>query len=199
MANSPICSIEDCGKTVDKHGGLGWCAKHYARWRLHGDPHHTRARDATEKIEQFIRDAISSQTDECFIWPSEEGTPKLRIFVGKKTVSSFRYMCERAHGEPPTPAHECAHSCGNGCEYGCVNPRHLRWATAVENQADRLIHGTDMRGEKHNGVVLTRDDVRAIRERLRTGESQYSIARSFSVSRSAIASIWRGRSWWWLD
>ena len=35
MANSPVCSIPDCGKT---HLARGWCAMHYKRWRLYGDP-----------------------------------------------------------------------------------------------------------------------------------------------------------------
>lgn len=29
------CTIEGCG---NPHYGRGWCAKHYARWRAHGDP-----------------------------------------------------------------------------------------------------------------------------------------------------------------
>ncbi len=30
------CSIEGCSRP---HYGLGWCNKHYQRWRKHGDPH----------------------------------------------------------------------------------------------------------------------------------------------------------------
>lgn len=30
-----LCSIKDCGKP---HYGRGWCQKHWARWRRHGDP-----------------------------------------------------------------------------------------------------------------------------------------------------------------
>lgn len=50
-----------------------------------------------------------------------------------------RVVCERVNGPAPTEKHETAHGCGNSW---CVNKRHLRWATHIENEADKLIHGT---------------------------------------------------------
>jgi hypothetical protein len=42
-------------------------------------------------------------------------------------------------GEPPTPHHECAHWNGDPSDNSIGN---LRWATKVENHADRWRHGT---------------------------------------------------------
>lgn len=60
-------------------------------------------------------------------------------------------MCQKAHGDPPSPKHDAAHSCGRGHE-GCVNPNHLSWKTKKQNQADRITHGTS---HLH---ILTRDE-----------------------------------------
>ena len=89
----------------------------------------------------FVRDvAVPFDGDGCLLWPfqiSTTGYGRLEV-NGKKKIAS-RYVCELAHGEPPTRQHEAAHSCGNS---KCVNPKHLRWATHTENEADKLVHGT---------------------------------------------------------
>jgi len=35
MADDGICSIEHCGNPAETRG---WCARHYCRWKRHGDP-----------------------------------------------------------------------------------------------------------------------------------------------------------------
>lgn len=106
-------------------------------------------------------------------------------------------MCMVAHGEPPTGSHEAAHSCGNGRE-GCVNPRHLRWATPVENQSDKVAHGTTYRGERHWSAKLTEVEVKEIRALLGT-MSQAAIARLYGVDPSAVSEIKSGKTWGWLS
>lgn len=104
-------------------------------------------------------------------------------------------MCTLAHGEPPTPEHEAAHRCGNP---KCRNPRHLRWATGSENSYDKLVHGTDNRGEKHSAVKLTADDVQFIR-RASSVLTSSCLASFFGVTKATIKSIRHRRAWKWLD
>jgi hypothetical protein len=37
MTTSPLCSVEGCDREVSVPS-KGWCARHYQRWRIHGDP-----------------------------------------------------------------------------------------------------------------------------------------------------------------
>lgn len=105
-------------------------------------------------------------------------------------------MCTLAHGKRPSRRHQAAHSCGKSHE-GCVHPGHLRWATPQENEADKLLHGTHMRGERNHNAKLTEDDIRLIRS-LRGKLSQRAIGEKFHVSEAAIMMIHSGRNWGWL-
>lgn len=71
----------------------------------------------------------------------------------------------------------------------------IRWASALENQADRHRHGTRLCGTEVAGAKLTDDAVRAIRARLARGERYPSIAADFGVSISSISLINKGRTW----
>ena len=70
----------------------------------------------------------------------------------------------------------------------------LRWATPEENQMDRVLHGTDLRGSEVFGAVLTEDQIPLIRERLKS-TSGIEVAKEFGVSPSTISLINRDRIW----
>ena len=108
-------------------------------------------------------------------------------------MHASRYMCELVNGSPPTPRHEAAHSCGWG-QGGCVNPRHLRWATRVENEAEKIIHGTHLQGDGHPMVKLRGPDIGIIRFLLANGISKTRIARRFGVHPAAIHLIAKGKN-----
>ncbi len=96
--------------------------------------------------------------DDCLAWPfalKSDGYGQL-MFRGKNT-RAHRVMCMLAHGEPPHPGYLACHSCGKGRE-ACVNPRHLRWASAYENMADKITHGTHNRGERHVFAQLSDEE-----------------------------------------
>lgn len=105
-------------------------------------------------------------------------------------------VCEDVYGPPPLPDAEAAHNCGNG-HLGCVAKTHLRWDTPVGNQADKLLHGTDNRGEKHPLAKLSEVEVREIR-RLGSSRTQISLANQFGVTEGAVRSILIGKNWAWL-
>jgi hypothetical protein len=134
--------------------------------------------------------------DDCLPWPFKANTYGYGTMgVGGKTVKATRYVCQLAHGAPVGRV-DCAHSCGNRL---CCNPRHLRWATRAENEADKRLHGRDNRGERHGATILTTNDVLAIRAARKAGERNGKLARQYGVSPGTICNIMSGASWAWLE
>lgn len=188
-----ICSIERCGKTVRSRG---YCRSHYTRWLVHGDPLGGSTGHG-EHLRWITETALVYDGDDCLKWPfGTNGKGAGLAWVNGVRYMASRYICEQVHGEPPTPDHEAAHSCGKGHE-GCVNPKHLRWATPKENQSDRLLHNTDVRGEKHKRAKLTGEQVQEIRA-LRRVLTYEEMAKRYGVSKSNISAILNRESWAWL-
>lgn len=113
---------------------------------------------------------------------------------GKPTIGAHLAVAEDAYGPRPADK-ETRHLCGNPA---CCNPRHLRFGTATENNADRLSHGTSNRGERHGLHVLTEDEVREIRHRCAGGERQRDVGSRFGVSQQTVSEIVTGKTWGWL-
>jgi hypothetical protein len=194
------CSVQGCDRDASNkaHGREGMCSMHYRRYKKHGDPNHRWKQDSPAV--DWLVAHIGYDGDDCLIWPfsrdKRDGYGRVhRIGKGVVTTAS-NYMCELAHGPSPEGRDQCAHSCGKGHD-GCVNPKHLRWATTAENQADRLIHGTDNRGPKQGRSRLAIKDVREIRK-LASEMSQYAIAKQYAVHQSHINKIIKRKTWAWL-
>lgn len=111
---------------------------------------------------------------------------------GRKIVKVHRALCHAWHGPPPISTMDACH---NDSKPENVHPDNLRWDTRSGNFKDKLTNGTHNAGESNVQSKLTEIAVRDIRAALRTGESQYSIARRHGVSRSCILSIHIGRAW----
>lgn len=195
MAISSICAAEGCDKAVYCRG---WCRAHYQRWWRHHDP--LGGGTSNGELLRYFNDVVAPYLGEdCLIWPySRAGNKYGEVRVAGKRNLVHRLVCERRHGPPPTPDHQAAHLCGKGHE-GCVNPRHVVWKTPAENTADRLVHGTHNRGERHARVKLTEAGVLEIRRRLAAGETQAAIAADVGVTHSAISSIAIRKNWAWLE
>ncbi len=187
-----MCSFIECDRPVGPKGARGLCPGHYQQ-HMAGKPlTPLQPRNVTEP---WLMAHVDHNGDDCLTWPFQrlqnDGRAAVK-FRGKQTVA-YRVMCELAHGPAPSPDHEAAHSCGKGHE-GCVNPKHLRWATSVENKADMLIHGTRVQGEKHPFSKLTADQVREAR-RLYGLVSGTELAARYGVSQTTMAKALRGASW----
>jgi hypothetical protein len=107
-----------------------------------------------------------------------------------KVYRAHRYMCELAHGLPPSSDLEAAHSCGNG-HLGCVNPNHLSWKTRSGNQQDRVAMGRTFQGPRHK---LTVDQVAEIRA-LEGQVTNTALAKRFNVSRGAVRMVLLRQTW----
>lgn len=190
MADKRICSVDGCGKPVRARG---WCINHYELWRRNGAPELKRAKNGDPH--SFLSAALEYSDDDCLLWP-------FSLYSGGYGGMNYKghhcavhiIICEIVHGPKPEHGYEVAHGCGNK---RCCNPRHLRWATGAENQADRIIHGTTLWGNKHPMAKLTEKDVREIRM-LRGYLTQDKIAKMYGIAGSTVSQIQRRRGWDWL-
>ena len=107
-----------------------------------------------------------------------------------------RLVCEAHHGPPPSARHEAAHCDGNPQNN---LPCNLRWATPLENAADKARHGTQPRGASSPTAVLTPSDVRAIRSAHAAGGVTFvEIAENYGVNPCQIGNVVHRKSWAWL-
>ena len=189
----PPCSVENCGK---KSHANKLCKSHYERLRRHGDPNAGRTNNGDPL--RFIHNiAATNNSAECLMWPySRDQNGYGKLVIDGRLIGAHRYVCILAHGNAPTPDHQAAHSCGNG-HLGCVSKRHLSWKSILENEADKIIHGTICRGERHWNSKLDESQVREIISLKGVGTLD-EIARKFGVSITQIWSIQRGKRWSWI-
>lgn len=180
------CSQPDCpSPAVAK----ALCQKHYYRLRRYGCVE-TRK---TLHTDDFIEAALNSSTDDCILWPF--GGFGNGYGAYQKTTA-HRVVCRLAHGEPTPEKFQAAHSCGNRM---CVNPRHLRWATRLENAKDMIQHGRSNKGERHAMAIFTERQVAEIKRDLLNGKTGYSIAKRLGASQTAIRDIRIGKNWSWVQ
>lgn len=186
------CTVDGCKKNAHwkAKGVRGWCFSHYCRWRKHGDP---EAGGVTPgSCLAWIEEHASYTGDDCLPWPFKSKVRGYgRVAHKGKLRSASRVMCEIVHGLPPQEDMHAAHNCGNG-HLGCMNPKHIRWATPVENAADKAEHGTDARGSQMPFAKLTESDVREIRA---SPLSSRIVAEKYNVDPAHIRLIRRGKIW----
>lgn len=187
------CSIEGCeGSAYAK----SFCISHWRKWKFSGNPFGIRTPNG-EPQSYFEKTVLPFSSDECLFWPyARDNQGYARMSAEGRMRLVHRIACERVNGPAPTRRHQAAHNCGGGAS-GCVNPRHTRWATHAENQADRVSHGTSNRGTQQWRSRLSEEDVRAIRE-LSKSLKQSEIARRFEVDPSHVSDIVNRRRWAWL-
>jgi hypothetical protein len=191
------CIVSGCHNLARSHS---LCGGHANRLKVKGStlPHiplRTAAKRGAPR--QWIDDHLHYDGDECLIWPfwrDRKGYGRLAGEGWEKPLA-HRLMCRLAHGDPPSPFHEAAHSCGNGFG-GCVTPNHLRWATRAENEQDKLLHNSILRGEDNPRSRFTTDDIVSMRKMYQSGEfSLRAVARHFGTDHKNVSSILKGRTW----
>lgn len=192
------CAVDGCERNAhySEKGMKGYCCAHYMRLTRHGDVL-SGGTFRDEPLKFATETAVNFQGEDCLTWPfHEDGHGYGELQVGGTRWKAHRLVCQKVHGDPPTPEHEAAHNCGNG-HLGCVNPNHLEWKTHAENMAMTVEHGTSGRGSSHPLSKLTEEDVLCILS-LKGAASQRTIAERFGVTRQTVSDIHRGRRWGWL-
>jgi hypothetical protein len=84
------------------------------------------------------------------------------------------------------------HKCDNP---SCVNPDHLFLGTQKENIDDMQLKGRGKYGELHHSSKLTRALADEARERVKSGETMTSVARSMNVCLSTISNVIKNKIW----
>jgi hypothetical protein len=127
-------------------------------------------------------------------FPGKDGYLRFTTFQNGhwQQVSTHVMVCSAFHGPRPEWADLVAHGNGDKTDNHAEN---LRWATYLENEADKRSHGRNLAGERHHQAKLTADQVREIRSRPAGRGTGRALAREFGVTEANISAIRRGRAW----
>lgn len=104
---------------------------------------------------------------------------------GGKTVYAHRAIIDAQEDEI------VMHTCDNK---KCVNPHHLKFGTYAENSQDMVDKGRQAKGEQCGNVKLIEEHVYEIRK-LNGLLSSREVAKQFSISKTNVLDIWKGRIW----
>jgi len=125
-----------------------------------------------------------------------KGTGYLQVLlsdceVGKCKVRISRAVLEAFVGPAP-PRHQAAHRDGVRTNNRRGN---LRWATALQNAADKFLHGTVLRGDTAPRRKLSSKQVLAIRAARSKRVSSLKLAKKYGVTHHTILRAASGRLW----
>ena len=186
---SKKCRIPKC---TNPSRSLGYCVKHYTRFRRYKDP--LGCSPNKGHILHWLKGISLLEVDFCIPWAFSKYPTGYGQFKYKNIRGAHRVMCVVAHGKPPTLKHEAAHACGRR---DCVNPRHISWKTPSDNRKDKLLHNTHVRGERNHKAKLTEADVRYIK-RMRGIITGRALAERYGVTPALISRIYNKQCWAWL-
>lgn len=108
----------------------------------------------------------------------------------RNTALVNRLVAHAFLGVPPSPEHQAAHWDGNRQNNRASN---LRWASPLENQADKLRHRT-LHVRTWNSK-LSETDIERVRDMACCGISQKRIGAHFDVQPAYIGKVVRGLKW----
>lgn len=123
---------------------------------------------------------------------NSNGYPGIRLC--RDNIGEFRLIyelvCIAFHG-PRQPGKEVAHNNGIRTDSRACN---LRWATQLENQADKVAHGNSSFGERSHTAKLTDEAIPEILQKLRRMRIK-DVAEQYGVSPQAIIAVRDGKAW----
>lgn len=134
--------------------------------------------------------------NECWEWIGGKTPNGYGMFsIGKKSIHAHRFAYTQWKGEI-TSGLWVLHTCGRKC----VNPAHLELGTARKNNLDdKRRDGTLLTGTRNPSAKYTDDQIRDIRIRYASGETQTSIANSLSIRQGHISDICLRKVWKDID
>lgn len=123
---------------------------------------------------------------------SAAGIGYRKVILCCSGVTAHRYVHEivlEVFVSPRPPGQEACHGNGRRDDNRLSN---LRWDTRKNNHADKLLHGTASRGERHGRRKLSASDVKAIR----AAEGTYrEIGEHFGVGPMQVHRIKTKQNW----
>ena len=185
-----ICTIEGCGKASVARG---WCAKHYRRWKKHGNPDtviQPQMHGATVR-QRF--EANVEKSEGCWRWTGYRD----HNGYGRLNIAGYPELAHRISWDlfkrKRIGKDHALHRCDNP---QCVNPDHLFRGDQVSNNADKMKKKRHkfgvLRGADHGSSKLTEAQILEIRK---SQDTPTAIAENFGISRRHVRDILAGRSW----
>ena len=128
----------------------------------------------------------------CWIWM---GSSQVRGY-GEIISNNRKHLAHRASyeafvGKIPEGMYVC-HACDN---VACVNPNHLFLGTQKQNLQDMASKGRSTKGVKNPMAKLDAYGVKEIREGIKAGRTDSSLAKDWMVCRQTINNIRNGKVW----
>lgn len=155
-------------------------------------PHHSRFRNASEVLNDFLRKVTVGNLDECWNWHGAKNFGGYGDFrVERKAIMAHRFAYLHVHRTIPDGLHVC-HHCDNR---SCVNPLHLFAGTRQENMDDAVNKHRLKNGADHYLATLSWDDVLTIRQRHAAGMKQKDLAAEYRVAKATICNIVNHVTW----
>jgi len=105
--------------------------------------------------------------------------------------SVHRLVLEAFVGPCPDGFQGC-HNDGNNTNNDISN---LRWASASDNQLDRVKHGTHLRGQQNPRTTLSNVDVQFIKSYPVSRKANTFLADGYGVKRAVVEKIRNGETW----
>lgn len=186
--NQQLCSVDGCANIRESRG---WCPKHYARWRKHGDASINLNPPPVSPETFWAKVEIKDDSDQCWEWVAGRDDKGYgNAWFDGKCVKAHRLAWFYTYGKWPEPMG--LHGCDNP---PCCNPKHLREGTYADNSADMLERDRQVRGQQVGNVRLTEAIVVKMREMNKGGMSCRKIGKQYGVSCWTVRDAVSGRTW----
>ena len=146
------------------------------------------------KEERFLKHVEKTENG-CWLW------------IGGKQPKGYGIFSYGSKVEGSKLAHRVAYELWIGpipkgmwvlhkCRNKCVNPEHLELGTSKKNNLDDKIRdGNLLTGERNPAAKYTEDQIRDIRHRYASGETQTSISKSLGIKQGHISDICLRKVW----
>ena len=141
---------------------------------------------------QWIETLLAEAGAGCRDWPWARDSSGYGQVWWEGRVQRLTHVVLTGSGLPRRESAEACHSCDRP---PCCAPWHLRWGTPLDNAADRLARGQQVRGERTGNAVLTEADVRRMRALRAEGYLVREVAVAVGTSLSQASRILRGETW----
>lgn len=158
---------------------------------VHG---HNCRRDVLTRFREGIW--VNEQTG-CWEWKKACTRAGYGLIGSGRTLIYTHRLSYETHVGPIPEGHHVCHKCDNP---KCCNPEHLFTGTDADNLGDMRSkgrgHAFEIKvGSEHHSAKLNESQVQKIRALRETGATHAKIAAAFSVSKSTICAICKGRVW----